>query len=60
MYQEFAECDSDYVFEHRSTSSKISSDGEFNDCRDLVIFDENDPKAAEFEQDVFGYEAKRI
>ena len=41
-YQEYVECDSEYLVSAKESSDEISSDGEFLDANKMLVFNEDD------------------
>lgn len=53
LNKEFKETDSDYVPRDPEEDDEISSDGEF--LAEQYKFEEDDPKAALYEQEIYGF-----
>jgi len=50
IFDEFKQCNSEYVISDKDSESAISSDGEFNDANKINIFEEDDSYINHIEQ----------
>ena len=50
IFDEFRQCNSEYVISDKDSESAISSDGEFNDANKINIFEEDDSYINHIEQ----------
>ena len=50
IFDEFKQCNSEYVISEKDSESAISSDGEFNDANKINVFEEDDSYINHIEQ----------